>query len=55
MVPLLERWLGNLLARQFEGRVSALTTRLFDGKLWGSWEVSKFFLLGVYTAYVYNI
>ena len=22
VVPLLERWLGNLLARQFEGRVS---------------------------------
>ena len=34
IVPLLERWLGNLLARQFEGRQSkgiAKTVRIFTG------------------------
>lgn len=35
IVPLLERWLGNLLARQFEGRQSKVkqATRCL---LWGS-------------------
>jgi len=27
IVPLLERWLGNLLARQFEGRQSKVGSR----------------------------
>lgn len=31
VVPLLERWLGNLLARQFEGRVSDPAARFFTG------------------------
>lgn len=31
IVPLLERWLGNLLARQFEGRQSKVRERLEAG------------------------
>lgn len=36
IVPLLERWLGNLLARQFEGRQSKVRgqSEMGPGVLW---------------------
>ena len=33
IVPLLERWLGNLLARQFEGRQSKVSSLQFPALL----------------------
>ena len=65
VVPLLERWLGNLLARQFEGRVSTLAGRVkallgtserVDRELVMGIlrEVSKFFfLMYIYDIYIY--
>ena len=34
ITPLLERWLGNLLARQFEGRHSKVITRCSNTPAW---------------------
>ena len=46
VVPLLERWLGNLLARQFEGRVSALAGRV-KSLLGTSERVDREFVMGI--------
>lgn len=53
VVPLLERWLGNLLARQFEGRVSKGRSweTLFEALLRPtSWEIEAFVPIFSYEA-----
>jgi pre-mRNA-processing factor 8 len=41
IVPLLERWLGNLLARQFEGRQSKVGVAVSETGTWNIGEASR--------------